>query len=122
MKAPMRILILVLGLALCQGAKGQAKAPDDNARLRTAISQGDDVFPHDWRFLILGENAWHSVTSKRTDAAFTVRNLRTTYIRQSYMDSSTIQEIRRALLHEAGHVHCSCGNERVADAFAEAHR
>jgi hypothetical protein len=111
---------VLLTSLLCPVVRGQGPAVSGNeTKVRAVLSNLNQIYPHDWRFVILEEKAWNSVHNKSTEIAFTVRALRTTYIRESFLTTSTIPELRHVMLHEAGHIACACENEHTAELFAQ---
>ncbi|MBI4461561.1 MAG: hypothetical protein HY653_01520 [Acidobacteria bacterium] len=80
--------------------------------------------PADWTYVILDGKDWRRAsqmfkTEKNTTAAFTVLELRTTFLNAEYVQQRLPRPCLDVLAHELGHITCNCGSEMRARKVAD---
>lgn len=75
--------------------------------------------PADWTWVILDGKDWRKAckqfkTKKKTTAAFTVLELRTTFLNKEYLQRLRPLLPKEVLAHELAHISCNCRSELTA--------
>ena len=75
--------------------------------------------PADWIWVILDGKDWRRAsrmfkTEKNTTAAFTVLEMRTTFLSADYVQRMRPRLPTEVLAHELGHIACNCRSEMTA--------
>ncbi len=87
------------------------EAPDESeAKIREALGAQINLFPAIWTIRVCDEARWENLVKtfgklkEFGSTAYTFSPADRTYLRGSWVEESSIEELRDALLHEAGHV------------------
>jgi len=75
--------------------------------------------PGDWQWVVLDEKDWRQATGRfhvaeQSANAFTVLQLRITFLSEEYLQRNRPLPVLDVLAHELGHIRCVCGSEREA--------
>jgi hypothetical protein len=121
MLAPLCVVIRAHSVSVVTTSKSCAALP---VAVQT-INHLPTAYPRDWTVVIAcSDSDWHYL-QRRADAlgtrdAFTNIKGKTTFIRGELFSNPPIgRPARLVLLHELGHITCRCGNEDMAENFAQ---
>jgi len=74
--------------------------------------------PADWHFFLVTEADWRKI-QLGTHSAYSNLAYKTTFIRESYVESVQDDKLRHTIAHEMGHARCQCTDESTADRIAD---
>ena len=105
-------------------SKDMSSKSCDRLAIPTELELAELEAPADWIFVVFDAKDWRRASRMfgaegRTDTAFTVFDLKTTFLNGEYIVRQLPRRITRTLAHEIGHIRCRCDSEVRASAVGK---